>query len=101
VPAGYLRHLLRAAARQRFDDALRRASGELLRADVVDGRDDMPLPMLERAIDALQHAPDERTVALLEQLQRFGRLVNFGPRARATRRVARETLAAVRTRRSS
>ena len=92
VPAYFLRRLLRAADKGKFDDALRRASGELLREHVETHRLDMPLEQLREAIEALGMVPSDETEQLLQRLRTTGRFVNFGARARATRQAAIQTL---------
>ena len=93
IPPYFLRRLLRAADKHKFDDALRRASGELLREHVESHRLELPLDELCEAISALETVPSDETEQLLRRLRATGRFLNFGTRARATRAAASKSLA--------
>jgi hypothetical protein len=93
LPTTYLHDLLRAASLGRFDAALRTATGELLRRNVLQGLERLPTPRVLDLVAALRHAPGPETTELLQQLAARNRLAVFDQAARALRRCASDVLA--------
>lgn len=96
VPAHYVRRLLRSAARSELDDALRNASGGLIRDFVNAHLQQLPTEILGPAVDALRHAPSQETEQFLHELVRLGRF-SLRRDLRELRRHAVQTLAALKT----
>ncbi len=96
LPASYVRSLLTCFFQGRYDQAVRTATGELLREALASDR---PLALPERlaAIDNLHLVPDPQTEQLLVGLARQGRFLKWGREARALRQRARKMLAEIRT----
>lgn len=93
LPTTYLHDLLRAAALGRYDAALRAATGGVLRRNVLQGLDRLPMPRILDLVAALRHAPGPETTELLQQLAARNRLAVFDQAARALRRCASDLLA--------
>ena len=101
LPRDYLQSLLRAVSTGRFDASVRTASAALLRRRAM--LDDKDLSHEDRllTIQQLVHVPGPETESLLRELAREGRFLRLGAKARAVRRIARETLATIQQERQS
>ena len=94
LPSAYVRSLHAACVRRRYDDALRQATGALLRQALTE----LPLSFGDRiaAVDQLALVPGSETERLLERLARRGRFLHWGESARVLRRRAAEALLRLR-----
>lgn len=98
LPPTYLRALLEMAQRHEVDPRVRAETGERLRWHACAASRTAGVVDIERAIRALAEVPSPATRRLLQVLQRHRRW-NFGARARAVRRTARNLLCAMETKR--